>query len=419
MNSMENAPSIRPEALRGFLSEFKKPTKELRTKARRRVLAQIIERHRLSLEEKIEAIRQLAPKSDPTGPRKEVRLEALFLSVAPGDLQRLRFSLDYDGDYKDVEEYVFHDIDNEARRTRILKHIAGLSRGDGIKVLSDVDDTLYANLVENRYPKKKKTLYPGVLEMYEVVGREPAAVSVPTGRIPITTLSARPNPVGGILEEGSIASLIQLTEGRLLPVALSGRTVSSVIGTLETLGRKLTSRVSVDDLDRVERKIGEVKYQNFRRYAAVYSDYRFVFFGDSGQADALTADLMLDDPELSDRVVATFIHDLRSGTDDDEVASPSFREVEDDRPSRLFISRNYIDAAVQAYQELDGELVSAENLAVITEAALHQFESLGLTEAPLAEQYRKDAERALSALDREPSTAEAATRIRQALGGLR
>lgn len=414
---MENAPSIRLEVLRSFLGEYKRPTGRLRTKSRLRVLEQILERHRLSLGETIEAIRQLAPKSDPTGPRKEIRLEALFLSVPAEDLPRLRFSLDYDGDYKDVEEYLFHDIDDGARRARILEHLAGRAGGESLKVLTDVDDTLYANLVESRYPKK--TLYPGVLEMYEAVGREPGGVGVPAGRIPITTLSARPNPVGGILEEGSIASLTHLSGDRLLPVALSGRSVSSAIGTLETLGRKLASRRLVGDLDRVERRIGEVKYQNFRRYAAVYPDYRFVFFGDSGQADALTADLMLEDPKLRDRVVATFIHDLRSGTDDHVAASPSFLEVESDRPPKLLISRNYIDAAVQAYRELDGRLVSAGGLAAVTEAALDQFASLGLGDGALAEQYAEDARRALAALEEEPSTAEAATRIRRRLDRFR
>ena len=286
----------------------------------------------------------------------------------------LKFRLDYDGDYKDVEEYVFHDIDDDGRRARILKHFrdgAATVERSGVKVLTDVDDTLYANLMEGRYPKK--TLYPGVLEMYEAIHREPAHVSA-SARIPITTLSARPNPVGGILEEGSIASLVHFSSDRLLPVALSGRAVSSIVGTLETLGRGLHPGIFDEDLDDAERAIGEVKYLNFKRYAAAYPEYRFVFFGDSGQADALTADLMLDDEELSARVLATFIHDLREGPDDHKAASPSFLEVERDPPSsRFFVSRNYVQAAIYAYEHLDGTLLTAGDLATIAAAALRQL----------------------------------------------
>lgn len=407
------------EHIHAFLREFSKPTGHLRTKKRRASLEKLIDEHGLTPDEKIEAIRQLCPKSNPTGPRTEIRLETLFCSVDPKDLNLLKFRLDYDGDYKDIEEYIFHDIDDVSRRQRILDHFRqaapnGPDDGSGIKVLTDVDDTLYANLVERRYPKK--AIYPGVIEMYDSVYREPDGANVPPGRIPITTLSARPNPIGGILEEGSIASLTHLTGDRLLPSALSGRTVSSIIGTLETLGRKLAPGVFDGDLDDAEQAIGEVKYQNFRRYAAVYPEYRFVFFGDSGQADALTADRMLDDEQLSKRVVATFIHDLRSGSvdDDQEVASPSFLEVEKDPPPKLFISRNYIHAALQAYVETDVELISSEHLASITEIALEQFSKIASPQDGLAQQYQDDAERVCEIL-KKSSTEETVALVRQAL----
>ena len=47
-----------------------------------------------------------------TDRREELRLERLLLSVALKDLHLFKFALEYDGDYKDLVEYVFHDIDD-------------------------------------------------------------------------------------------------------------------------------------------------------------------------------------------------------------------------------------------------------------------------------------------------------------------
>ena len=62
-----------------------------------------------------------------------------------------------------------------------------------------------------------------------------------------------------------------------------------------------------------EDEIGKVKFENLSRFSAVYPEYRYVFVGDSGQADALTAQLMVtkESTEGTSRVVTTFIHNLR------------------------------------------------------------------------------------------------------------
>jgi hypothetical protein len=171
----------------------------------------------LSLADKVEVFKKLAPRGedDPvaakTGESKELRMERLLLSVAPEDLSLFKFALEYDGDYKDLEEYVFHDIDNDEYRARILEYFRTTPQQIGIKVLSDVDDTMYANLIDERYPKK--TLYPGVMEFYDSLKHEPFQL----GAIPVTTLSARPNPIAGILKESSLKSLAAFTKERLCP----------------------------------------------------------------------------------------------------------------------------------------------------------------------------------------------------------
>jgi len=367
----------------------------------------------LSLADKIESLKGLAPPDNRTGQRKELGMECLILSVAPEELTLFKFALEYDGDYKDLVEYVFHDIDNKKRQARIIEHLRKAPAPIGVKVLTDVDDTMYANLIERRYPKK--TLYPGVLEFYDSLRHEPFEATP----IPITTLSARPNPISGKLEEGSLASLVSFTKGRLRPSALSGALVSSIAGTVQT-----ALRANQEHLDLLsneiphgqEDKIGRVKFANFSQFAEVYPEYRFVFVGDSGQADALTAQLMVtgNSTEAS-RVLTTFIHDLRRSENDAESASNSFASLlehpellvsETSSSGRgVIVFRNYIQAAVIAYMNRATleDLITAEELATITKSALEQFQRI-IDEKKddslerLRAEYRQDAEKAYQLL---------------------
>jgi hypothetical protein len=394
--------------------------------SRAREIDERIQHAGLSLADKIEVFKRLAPRAEDsrtgalTGERKEVRMERLLLSVAPEQLPAFKFPLEYDVDYKDFEEYVFHDIDAPDRRARILEHLKRTPPLRGVKVLTDVDDTMYANLVDARYPKK--TLYPGVLEFYEAVKEEPFG-ELPA--IPITTLSARPNPIAGALEESSLHGLVEFTKQRLCPSGLSGALFSSVHGTLQTLARdKLEPLSDKIDLDQ-EDAIGRVKFTNFGNFSSVYPEYRYVFVGDSGQADALTAGLMVTKTSLEGtaRVVTTFIHDLRQA-DDNKAASASFRALSPDlvvgRTSPtghgVIVFRNYIEAAVIAHRHSTtlGDLITAEELARITGAALQAFQTiqfigpeLEASKQRLREQYRQNAEEAVALLASTPTRSPA------------
>lgn len=414
--------------LEGFFDKFLTPTQHLAFSQRSEELDKRIREADLSLADKIESLKRLAPAADATDRREELRMERLILSVAPEELSLFKFALEYDGDYKDLVEYVFHDIDDSERRARVIEHFRLAPAQIGVKVLTDVDDTMYANLIERRYPKK--TVYPGVLEFYDALRQEPFEASP----VPITTLSARPNPIAGKLEEASLASLAGFTKGRLRPSALSGALTSSIRGTLQT-----TLRADQEHLDLLtnyiphgqEDEIGRVKFSNFLKFAEVYPEYRFVFVGDAGQADALTAQLMVtqNSPESS-RVLTTFIHDIRESENDAYSSSKSFASLlgradllvsETSASGRgVIVFRNYIQAAVIAYQQsatLDN-LVTAEELATITRAALEQFRELfenkNAAFERLREEYREDAQRAcqllLSAVLK-PSTLEDIQRI--------
>lgn len=373
---------------------------------RAQVLDERIRGAALSLADKIAVFKKLSPREDATGERQELRMERLILSIDPKELVLFKLALEYDGDYKDLEEYLFHDIDDPAYRDRILIHLRKAPLQNGIKVLTDVDDTLYANLLDRRYPPK--TLYPGVLAFYDALKHEPFELM----HTPVTLLSARPNPIAGKLEEGSVQSLMALTAGRLCPSALSGNVASSALGTLESILRDKSDDALHDTApDGQEQEIGRVKFRNFLNFSAVYPEYRYVFVGDSGQADALTARLMVggNDPG-SARVLTTFIHDItRSSRSFNELRTEEKIGKTSTNGRGVIVFRNYIDAAIIAYRHsktLD-DLITAEELARITREALVQFKAIKFTAdasvvARLRSEYVQDAEEAYRLLSAGP-----------------
>ena len=417
----------------GFLRAFKRLTLESSSEKRIQELDKRIREAGLSLADKIESVKRLAPPGDGTGGRTELRLDRLILSVAPEELGLFKFALEYDGDDKDLVEYVFHDLDGEDSRNRVIKHFEKAPAPIGVKVLTDVDDTMFANLIEGRYPKHpKKTPYPGVLEFYDSLRHEPFEAI----ETPVTTLSARPNPIAFELERASLRSLVEITERRLRPSALSGKLVSSVLGSLQTVRRANETPLDMlsDDISHGhEDEIGKVKFSNFTEYAQVYPEYAFVFVGDSGQADALTAQLMVTHYTTDQRsgVLATFIHDIRRSEGDSKCASNSFQNLlqrqdllvnETSTSGRgVIVFRNYIQAAVIAYvhsSTLYG-LITADELAAITKAALDQFIAINGWASnedleKLRSEYRQDAKRAyqlLTSADPKPTALEDVRRI--------
>ena len=100
--------------------------------------------------------------------------EQAILSVVTGTkgerLTRLKACVDRGPDHRDMHQMVFRDIDDEDIRALLLEHIADQGAElplQGFKLLSDIDDTVYANWKDERFPKK--TIYPGVRQLYEDV----------------------------------------------------------------------------------------------------------------------------------------------------------------------------------------------------------------------------------------------------------
>jgi hypothetical protein len=233
---------------------------------------------RLNLETKAKLANLLA--DGPTSFREEKVLRALFLSENGPSLTKLKLLIDGCATGHDLLNLLSSDIDAPELRFDIIKHFrehAKLPKDPGqrpLRVISDIDDTLYCSLKDTRYPKG--TVYPGVLELFGKLSEEPPVF-----------LTARPELLSSLAEK--LTHLQLRRYGLEHPTVLSG-TLPGLMG---------------------HRRMAEQKARTLTSYSEIYPEFRFVFFGDSGQGDMALAELLLTaEPSVIERA---FIHKLSDG----------------------------------------------------------------------------------------------------------
>jgi Phosphatidate phosphatase APP1, catalytic domain len=288
-----------------------------------------------------------------TGTGDERAIERILLATPGRDLTALKNQLDAGADHRDLQQLIFSDVDNAATRARILTHFEeqAISIGE-VKILSDIDDTFYANWKDQRYPAK--TVYPGVLQLYAELDRGKTG----TERVgDLAFVTARPKDRPGVVEK--------LTHATLRERGLEAATV--LTGSFRNL---LTSA-----------SIADKKLANFREYAALYPEYGFVFVGDSGQGDAAFGAAMRE--HAGDRVALVLIHDVVDTLADD-------RQAWLDRGVAFFDT--YVGAAILAFR---AGLIGAPALGRVVEQAVAE-----LDEVPFADDAQRDAMRAAHEADR-------------------
>lgn len=243
----------------------------------------------------------------------ERMVHALFLGLRGRELTEFKNLLDGRGHSHDLQQLLFHDVDDEALRHDILEHLrreAERAPSGENKVLSDIDDTFLANWKDERYPPK--TVYPGVLQFYRELDRGPGVIPGREGDL--TFVSARPRDPLGLIEDRTLATLREHGVGAA--VMLSGA-FSHLVGNA---------------------RIAAMKFENFSHYLQLYPEYGFVFTGDSGQGDVAFGERML--TEHPEAVRAVFIHDV---VDTPEAARETWRA------RRIFFFDTYLGAAVEAF----------------------------------------------------------------------
>lgn len=258
----------------------------------------------LNLETKTMLANMLA--DGPTSFREEKVLRALFLSERGAALTDLKLRIDTSDAGHDLLSLLTADIDSPELRFDILKHFreaAEVPRNPSerpLRVVSDIDDTLYSSLKDPRHPRG--SLYKGVLELF-------AALS----SLPPVFLTARPELIAALFE--------RLTHRQLRRYGLEKPTVLS--GTLRGLFG--------------HRRMAEQKARTLTSYTEMYPEFRFVFFGDSGQGDMALAESLLESPESV--IERAFIHKISDG----HVGSRTSN-------ARIHLFSDYAEAAEQLHE---------------------------------------------------------------------
>ena len=235
--------------------------------------------HDLSLETRAEIIRGLQKGS--TRRSLQIGIRNIILASTGEELRHLRNTINTSDTHRDLSRLIFVDVDDVGLRTEILDHIAAhQSPTDELKVLSDIDDTVFARLHDRRYPGK--TRYPGVLTFFNVLDHAPDGDGEEGD---LTFVTARPGLVTGLIA--------MWTRRTLRNAGIRQHTI--LTGGLFAL--------------RSHAHMAKRKLRNIRRYHQLFPEYGLVFVGDSGQGDVQVGREMVQ--ELGDVVRGVFIHDIR------------------------------------------------------------------------------------------------------------
>ncbi|KAG1707362.1 hypothetical protein DVH05_028695 [Phytophthora capsici] len=211
-----------------------------------------------------------------------------------------------------------------------------------IKVVSDIDDTLFPGWLDKRYPLHIP--YPGVSELFARLSHGLMQYSNGEGARPsITFLTARPR---GWLSVGRYLTLQHLKSLGVPNVTVLNGSVKGLVS---------------------NEKIANLKLDNFSRFATLFPEFKFVFFGDSGQGDALLASRLL--KNCPEQVLGTFIHNI----------NPIFARTGDGGRKRAYAAEGveffetYAGAALAAYKK---GLVSAEDVLAVAEASERELNEI-------------------------------------------
>lgn len=160
-----------------------------------------------------------------------------------------------------------------------------LKEEDRVKIISDIDDTIFPSLYDHSGVSGK--IYPGLRELYMKID--------PHGYNTIF-ISARPK----ILASMTYKKLQKF--GFPTPVVLTG-----------------TLRTALSNSG-----MSKKKFENYRKFKQLYPEYKFILFGDSGQGDIQFGQMVLSSPNGRDENTV-FIHDIL--TKKGRKTSPAQRSV--------------------------------------------------------------------------------------------
>ncbi|MCA9777373.1 MAG: DUF2183 domain-containing protein [Candidatus Eremiobacteraeota bacterium] len=218
-----------------------------------RLLDPVIEQ--ISVTSKAVMIRTLARKR--MNLLEEKFLTRLFMTESGEQLTQLKLDVDKATDGYDLLHILYNRFQSADLRFDLIQHFLKDSvESKGLRVVSDIDDTLYSSLYDQRFPRG--TVYPGVLELLSQLSPHP----------PIF-LTARPELPASLFE--------RFTHQQLKRYGIEGATVLS--GSLPGLFG--------------HQRMANQKARTLTQYIELYPEFRFIFIGDSGQGDMALAQKLL------------------------------------------------------------------------------------------------------------------------------
>eukprot|EP00547_Thalassionema_nitzschioides_P005819 CAMPEP_0194219164 /NCGR_PEP_ID=MMETSP0156-20130528/25329_1 /TAXON_ID=33649 /ORGANISM="Thalassionema nitzschioides, Strain L26-B" /LENGTH=1176 /DNA_ID=CAMNT_0038948731 /DNA_START=151 /DNA_END=3681 /DNA_ORIENTATION=- len=316
-------------------------------------------------------------------PRAEYWVRNVILNTHQDDLSELKTLTDAKGDYFCMNKLIHDDIKSETTRQEILTHIrkeAIIQQNHVLmrtkkkkrkiqswrKVLSDVDDTLcssggsYPAGIDKRYPKK--VVYPGVLAFYRELDLGTEGPSQwPENRVGnLVFLSARPHVYKDVSEKINHAKFARL---RVKPDGRQGlhTTPSLLAGDLAS-GTEYMMR---NDMEPLALK----KFDNFKRYVAIYPEYRHCFVCDNGQGDVRAGEMMLD--AFPYEFEALYVHVVKDVSKTHGYAPERWRE----KGLNPCFFRTYPEAALDATKR-SPPLIRIEGLRRVCEETVQDFISI-------------------------------------------
>jgi hypothetical protein len=259
----------------------------------------------LSMTSKARLIRSLARRS--MGDSDEKFMTRLFLSESAEGLTRLKLDVDQASDGHDLLHILYNDLKCADLRFDLVRHFQKSSPAQqGLRVVSDIDDTLYASLNDSRY--EKGTIYPGVLEL---LGHLSA--------FPPIFLTARPEFSASLFE--------RLTHRQLSRYGIEGATVLS--GNIPGLFG--------------HQRMAKQKARTLIQYTELYPEFRFLFIGDSGQGDMTLAQTLLGKrPPPIERALIHKLADFQPGSRSDHDSIQTFEDY--GRAAAILGEHGYLDS---------------------------------------------------------------------------
>lgn len=354
-NMLSQLRGMDAEALNQWIGEpgFGKYFDDLSSSVEKTFLKEIVRPRVADLTVRSRGLLIKAMQVGPTYYQREKAIRDLMLATHGHDLTVLKRHIDRCEDHRDLAQLLFHDIDRIDYRKQILDHIrreGQLHPCSEVRIISDLDDTIYCNWADRRFPPK--TVYPGVLQLHKEL------------RGDLVVLTGRVGDPGGFLENRYRRRL----------GALGLKEITILTGTL------------VHQF--VHPWIFSKKWANLERHYRLFPEMRVVMFGDTGQAD----------PEFLSKaarhygiqVAKALLHNVKE-------LPPARRALCDHSGVALFDT--YVGAALLLYR--DG-LLCAQKLTRVMEAAQQDLEKINFpkaeTRAARMQEMERDLELARTAL---------------------